>query len=296
MRRLALSLIATLGHPRPVRNAFTRLSASLLIGLLACPGLSAVAELKPSALRGFDRYVQLTERRIAREVRPGPTFLWLDSLPGPRLEQAQEQLRRGELAIQTMRAPSPAAGTSTPGALIHHWMGTILIPGATLAAVFAILQNYDRHQVYFRPEVVQSRTLRHEGDDFTVSLRLKRSKVITVVFDTEHQVHYHHLDATHAYSESRSTRIKELFDPGGTDERPLPPGEDHGFLWRLNSYWRFLETDEGVYVQCEAVSLTRDIPTGLGWLVGPFVERIPRESLQFTLESLRAAVPSSPQK
>jgi hypothetical protein len=156
------------------------------------------------------------------------------------------------------------------------------------------LQNYDRHESYFGPEVVQSRTLRHDKNDFTVFLRLKRSNIITMVFDTEHQVRYHHLDATRAYSESRSTRIAELADPGKAGERPLPPEEDHGFLWRLNSYWRFLETREGVYVQCEAVSLTRDIPRGLGWLVGPFVESIPKESLQFTLDSLRTAVSAAP--
>ena len=56
----------------------------------------------------------------------------------------------------------------------------------------------------------------------------------------------------------------------------MPPGNDNGFLWRLNSYWRFLEKDNGVYVQCEAISLTRDVPTGLNWLIGPFIESIPK--------------------
>jgi hypothetical protein len=45
-----------------------------------------------------------------------------------------------------------------------------------------------------------------------------------------------------------------------------------------------------VYVQCEAISLTRDIPTGLNWLMEPFIESIPRESLGFTLRSTRAGV------
>ena len=70
----------------------------------------------------------------------------------------------------------------------------------------------------------------------------------------------------------------------------LPVGRDGGYLWRLNTYWRLLERDEGTYLQCESVSLTRGIPTGLGWLVGPFVTSIPRESLAFTLETTARAV------
>lgn len=164
-----------------------------------------------------------------------------------------------------------------------------------MAQVLHTIQDYNCHQEYFGPEVARSRLLQHDGDDFRIYLRLKRTKIVTVVFDTEHQVRYHSLDAAHAYSESRSTRIAELASPGETDERTLAAGEDHGFLWRLNSYWRFVETPEGVYVQCEAISLTRSVPTGLGWLVGPFVESIPKESLSFTLQSTRAAVYRTPQ-
>jgi hypothetical protein len=45
-----------------------------------------------------------------------------------------------------------------------------------------------------------------------------------------------------------------------------------------------------VYVQLEAISLTRDIPDGLGWLIRPFVTSIPRESLAFTLTRTREAL------
>jgi hypothetical protein len=49
------------------------------------------------------------------------------------------------------------------------------------------------------------------------------------------------------------------------------------------------ERNGGVYVQSEVASLTRDIPTGLGWLVGSFVTSIPKETLLFTLASTRRA-------
>jgi hypothetical protein len=43
-------------------------------------------------------------------------------------------------------------------------------------------------------------------------------------------------------------------------------------------------------VQCESVTLTRGIPIGFGWLVGPFVTSIPRETLAFTLETARSTM------
>ena len=271
-------------------DVITKPSACLLIWLLALPSAAPAAELRPEAVRGFEQYVELTERRIQDDLQPGGPFLWVETLPEARRREAEARLRLGQVVIERMDTRETAGSISTPGALIHHWVGTILIPGATLGRVLGTIQDYDRHQAYYSPEVVKSRTIEHSGDDFRIYLRLKRVKVVTAVFDTEHQVRYHTLDSTRAYSQSRSTRIAELKDPGEAGERALPPGEGRGFLWRLYSYWRFYETQEGVYVQCEAVSLSRNIPTGLGWLIGPFVKNIPRESLEFTLQSTRAAV------
>ena len=110
------------------------------------------------------------------------------------------------------------------------------------------------------------------------------------MLDTDYDVHYHTIDAARAFSDSHATRISEIEHPGEADERGMPPGKGGGFLWRLDSYWRFVDTGRGVYVQCEAISLTRDIPAGLDWLIGPFVESIPKESLEFTLRSTRGAV------
>ena len=71
-------------------------------------------------------------------------------------------------------------------------------------------------------------------------------------------------------------------------EREKPVGKDRGFLWRLNSYWRFLERDGGVYIQCESLTLTRGIPWGFGLVVKPFVTEIPEETLEFTLSKTRS--------
>jgi hypothetical protein len=98
------------------------------------------------------------------------------------------------------------------------------------------------------------------------------------------------VDTKRWYSRSYSTRIQEVDDPGTPEERLLPAGDDHGFLWRLYSYWRFEERDGGVYLECQALSLTRDVPTGLGWLIEPIIRQLPRESLANTLRSTREAI------
>ena len=267
---------------------------ALRVGLLgSCLALAAHAEaadLKPEAVQGFDRYVRLSEERMQTELRPGTAFLWVDGLPDARRNDVHARLQRGEVVSARLETRDVAGPIHLPGAMIHHWVGTVFIPGVSLQQVLTLLQDYDHHSIYFSPEVSRSRTLEHAGDDFKVYFRLTRKKIITVVLDTEYEVHYQRLDANRAQSRSYSTRIVEIEHPGESAERSLPIGNDHGFLWRLYSYWRFSEADHGVYVQCEAISLTRDIPTGLNWLIAPFIESIPRESLEFTLRSTRAGV------
>jgi hypothetical protein len=250
----------------------------------------AAAQLKPAAERGFERYVQLTETRMSTEVRPGAAFLRIDDLPAAQRQSDLAKLENGEVVSEQLTTSAAAAEIATPGALIHHWVGTVFIPGATLQQVLAILQDYDHHQQYFQPEVQRSKLLARTGDDFTIYYRLKQTDVLTVVLDTEYQIHYQRLDANRETSRSYSTRVAEIVHPGSAGERALSPNNDHGFLWRLNSYWRFEQTPRGVFVQCEAISLTRDIPVGLGWVIGPLVEQVPKESLEFTLGATRRAV------
>jgi len=156
--------------------------------------------------------------------------------------------------------------------------------------VLGVVQDYDHLARYYSPRVINSRLISRQGDDFQIALRMREHKLVTVVMDSEYGVKYGRLDAAHRFSFSRSTRIAEIADAGGAHERVVPETENHGYLWRLNSYWRFVDQGDGVLVQCEAISLTRDIPTGLGWAVGPFVRAIPRESLEATLAATRDAV------
>ena len=226
------------------------------------------------------------------EVPPGTAFLWANRLPDARRDEVRAELQRGDVVSERLETRDSAGPIQTPGAMIHHWVGTVFIPATTLEQVLTLLQDYDHHSIYFSPEVTKSKLVAHADGDFKVFYRLTRKKIVTVVLDTDYDVRYERLDAARAQSFSYSTRIVEIKDAGEPFERALSPGNDTGFLWRLYSYWRFQVADHGVYVQCEAVSLTRDIPTGLNWLIGPFIESIPRESLEFMLRSTRAAVRS----
>ncbi len=245
-------------------------------------------QLKPATVSGFERYIKSKEARGTRELTDGNNFLLIDALPHQERNEAYADLKQGQTIVR--RSDECADCTSIPGGLIHDWTGIVFIPGITLQEALSALQDYDSDAQYYQPQVVSSKLLKRSGDDFHVFLRLKQVHVVTVILDAEYDIHYAHLDSAHAYSRSYSTRIAEVENYGEPQERDLPVGDDHGFLWRLYSYWRFYQADGGVYVQCNAISLTRDIPTGLGWLIRPFIENVPSESLHFTLEATRRAL------
>ena len=169
--------------------------------------------------------------------------------------------------------------------MVHHWRGAVLIPGLTLATLLPSLQRDvpDLGQ----EDVLRAEVLERGPDSMKVYLRLRRTKFITVVFDTEHDVRFHRWSATRASSTSTATKIVELEDPGTPKERELPPGDDHGALWRWNAYWRYEETPAGVIAECESISLSRDIPVLLRYFVESLVESTARESMERTLASMR---------
>jgi hypothetical protein len=247
-------------------------------------------QLRPETAAAFDSYVQQREKAISQELQWG-TFLLIDGLPASERDRNYVRLKQGEVITVRMTEPGGLEhAISIPHGLIHHWLGTVFIPSVTLAQTLTFLQDYDDQYRFYAPEVQRSKLLDRHGNDFKVFLRLKKSKIITVILDTEYAVEYVPLGADREVSYSRSTRIAELKNAGEPGESEKPVGDDSGFLWRLNSYWRFLQRDGGVYVQLEAISLTRDIPSGIGWLVDPFVTSIPKESLTFTLGRTRDAL------
>jgi hypothetical protein len=230
------------------------------------------------AVAGFNSYVGGVESRLGQQHRLADAFL----ASGALASKSEARLRGGELIVEEV---TPSGGTALPGALLHHWRGTAFAPGATAADFERLMKDFNDYPQNFSPQVVQARVISQKGDNLQTLMRVRQKHVITVVMDTAYDVTFGRLDERHGYSISRSTRISEIGSPGTDAERELSPDEAHGFLWRLNTYWSYEEKDGGLYMQIETVSLTRSIPRGFGWAIQPFVESVPRESLEFTLRS-----------
>jgi hypothetical protein len=250
----------------------------------------APASLSHPTTEAFERYVALTDSRNAGELRQGAPFLWVDTLPEPRRSETYAAMRRGEVVIERLETRDNGDAIPCPGGLIHHWVGATWIPGATLTQTLALVENYNHHVPIYSPYELRSEILERNSDDFKVSIRYLRKKVITVVLDTVFQINYHTLDATHAWSYGRMESVREIKDHDTPHESALPEGDDGGYLWGMTTYWRFVERDGGTYVQSESVSLSTRVPVGLGWLIEPFIKSVPRESLESILKDTRKGV------
>lgn len=258
--------------------------------LFLWPVAVGAAELKAKTAEAFDDYVRATEARMVKEVCIDCPFFGIDALPDAKRAEYYEKLRTGHIYLERRQTRHQGEKIEVPDGMVHHWVGIAFIPGATLERVVAILQDYDRHQVTYSPYVRRSRLLRREGDEFNAYLQFHRKAIVTVVLNADFHARYQALSPSRVTGRSYATRIAEVENPGESSEREKPVGEGRGFLWRLHVYSRLEERDGGVYYQLESIALTRRIPLALRWLISPFVERIPRESLSLLLSATRKAV------
>lgn len=237
----------------------------ILAAFLICGPLSG-ARLSPAAVRAFQEYAATVEARLAQ---------------------------RNHAPVRSLQIEPVHGGTwPAPDALLHDWRGATLVPGATAADMLALLRDCRDLPKYYAPEVQSCTVLARQGDVSRVLIRFQKRNVATVTLDAEYEVTTHALGPNAGYERSVSTHIWEIDNPGTPRERRRREGNDDGFLWRLNSYWTFAEVPGGLFIECEAVSLTRDIPTGLNWLAAPVIAQLPRQSLEFTLSATAKALAS----
>ncbi|MCX6591146.1 MAG: hypothetical protein NTZ56_06450 [Acidobacteria bacterium] len=244
---------------------------------------SAWADLAPKTKAAFDRYIATVEPELDQRASASGPFLWLDQKPKLRAAAAA-----GEVVVE--RVPAPGV----PSGLIQHWRGGVFMPGIKLERLLETDQDYNRHKILYRPEVIDSRLINRQGDRFHIFLRLYKKKVLTVVLDTEHDVEYRTLSPQRAYSRSISRSVREVKNAGEPGEQVLPAGVGTGFLWAMNSYWRLEERDGGVWAECDAITLARDIPLGLGAVLKPMIDGLAHEAVVKTLEAKRRSVVSAP--
>jgi hypothetical protein len=258
----------------------TRTVLASLLFLSTCG--AGPCEAPAAATAAFSAYVSKVEVRLAEQHRSPNGFL--ASVESG--SQTSLRLRRGEFIIEQL---TPASEADLPGALLHHWRGTAFVRGAPVGDFERLTKDFNGYPQRFSPQVVRASVLSPQDgripDHFTASMRVRQRHMITVVMDTTYDIRYGRLDVQHGFSSSRSTRISEIASPGTAKEHALSDGEEHGFLWQQNIYWSYEARDGGLYMQIESISLTRAIPTGLGWVVRPYVESVPHESLEFTLRA-----------
>jgi len=257
------------------------------IVLTSCAAqIARAAELQPGTLKAWNEYLKNADLYMQERVASGRPFLWMDDSP-----DRAARVRRGEVVV----APVVGHGTeAVPHGLVHDWIGAILIPGATVDTLRAVVHDYDNYQQLYQPVVTSSRTL--ACTDTTQEFQMVwRRKVLFVsaAMQGHYQAHDVMLDPHRGYSLAEAVEVREIEGPGRLGERLLPPDTGNGFMWRIRSLARYEERDGGVYLELEAVALTRDIPASLAWVAKPVVNHLSINSLTTTLRQTRDAVISS---
>jgi putative flippase GtrA len=234
-------------------------------------GSAQAAGLKSETLAAWDVYVARVEARRAAETSDGEFHAGNDC-----------RLAKGSVIVENVAGRA----VDVPGGTISHWRGAVFVAGATVDELLdgaALRGTRVRHP----DDVIAARVLGRDGDSVRLFLKLRPQAIVSVAYNTEHQVTFERLSPMSAASRSVATRIAEIGDLGTPREREKPPGEDRGFMWRLNSYWRYLVVDGGVIVELESLTLSRDLPWAVRPIAGPIIDRIARDSVTRTLAALQ---------
>lgn len=252
---------------------------------LLLPAAIHAASLEPDTLKAWEDYVESANGRMEKRLSPGNVFLWMDEDP-----ERLAKVRAGEIVVSPVGAQNPK---KVPAGLIHDWVGAAFIANATLPDVLQVVRDYGRYKEIYLPTVINSRTMdTAETRDRFSMLLIHKSSFLKTALDADYEAFYVHVDDRRLYSISRTTRIQEVAEFGAPTQRTLPEGEGKGIIWQLFSITRYAERDGGVYVEFEAIGLSRDVPASLRWLVEPIVRRISRASLSISLRQTETAVRS----
>jgi len=266
-------------------RAWLRACALPLIPLftLFFPPKSNAANLEPATSEAWEHYVESASRRMEQRLLPGNAFLWVDEGP-----ERLARVRAGETVLSPV---GPEVPKRVPSGLIHDWVGAVFIPNVTLKDVLQVARDYGRYKELYQPTVIASKaTGTSEGKDRFSMVLISTSYLPKTALDADYESCYVHVDDRRAYSVTRATRIQEIEEYGTPTQQVLHEGAGNGIIWKLFSITRYVERDGGVYLEFEAIGLSRDIPASLRWIVEPIVRRISRSSLSTSLQQTAQAV------
>ena len=260
----------------------TRSGISVL-WLVSASAASSAAELRPETVKTWYEYICAANSRMQERLQVDSRFLWIDEAA-----HRSQRVRGGEIVVAPVREHNPR---HVPDGLIHDWIGAAFIPNVRIEDVIAVIRDYNHYKEYYRPSVIQSKLIHHDhSEDRFSMLLMNKSLLLKTTLDSDYQSSYFQVDSQRWYSISRTTRIQEVDGFGEPGEHELPPDEGSGYIWRLCSIARFEERDGGVYVETEAIALSRDIPLAVRWMLDPIVRRVSYTSLQTVLQRTKDAV------
>jgi putative flippase GtrA len=246
---IAVALLSVINFLAADRWVFVRRGAAVAAMLaIGSSSTARAAELTPGAVAAWDKYIAATEA----------------SLPQHEVDAPLSEPKGRTIDLD--------------GAAIHEWRGSILVRGVTVDQLINALLSPGVKQ----EDVAESRLLERHGDSMRIYLKLVRRAIVTVTYDSEHDVQYVRRSPMFATSRSVATRIAEA------------GGSDRGFLWRLNSYWRYRQVGSDVQVDVVSLSLSRDIPWVIRPIARPIIGHIGRESTTRTLETVRQRATAGP--
>lgn len=251
--------------------------------LVSCPLCSQFeTKLTPETAKAFETYVKSAEAELDARWSGRAPFLSLAVSAEDR-----KRLFKGDLVIHPAASHNPQ---DVPDGLIHDWVGAVYIPNTSVSTVLAVLQDFDHHAKIY-PEIIRSRMVKHEGNNMTGYWRIERKQqFVPAVFDVEQQVEYKEIAPEEWICRAYANDIREVQDAGTAREKDYPLGEGLGLLWRLNAFWSIEASGSGVLAECRTISLSRSIPNGMGWMIKPFIQNVPRESLTSTLQNTRKTI------
>jgi hypothetical protein len=193
-------------------------------------------------------------------------FLWLDHHP-----EQKSLVWLGQSVVMPV--------TSVPDPAIQHWLGATYLEGATLDLARNVILNFDDYKVTFKQQVIESKLVKRDGEQFTVQLRLYKKQISAVQLNVDETAKYTLVDPGRITVASHSTHIGEAKQ------------DESAYLQRLNFYWRLQKTDNGVYAELEVITEGHEAgKLSPGRYLKGF-QSFPRELTQGMIDGLRAAFP-----
>jgi len=282
---MTIVFIARLRRRRGTFRFVSRLSCFLCIaGVLIAARSTAAAELEARTLAAYERHLTAVSEAFTRRTG-STTFLDMDT------PEALARMRKGEILL----APGTGDGiTDIPNGLIHHWRAAAFIPSVTLERLLMVAQDYSGYADMFT-WVTASQLVDRQGDRFRSFFRVRRrSGVVTGVIDVWMVTDYRRIESDRAVSTAAAECVRQVEHAGEPSEKRLRPGTGSGYIWRADALSKYLARDGGVYVELDALGLSRGYPPLLGWVVEPVARRLGRESAAESVNQLRAAAINPP--